>query len=234
MINKAINTIKKFQNPNGPIAGYPIFNAWAFNEDWLLNREDIYKENKQYTGLNQELTEQIDNSKTVKKPKTGLLLNNDTEGRYSKIWHRIFYNPKYNKVDLKKDEKTLMKYLKMLVHEKAHSLNRGEETPQSKQLEIYGSTDPEDYQVLQEIRWRFGINPKATLNDSDILLLKQYIQKENDPYFNEFLKRFDGRLKDILNLVADSGEKSQKDVSRAKQGIKLPLYLKYNNYEYAK
>lgn len=124
----------------------------------------------------------------------------------------------------------MLPYMKTLVHEKAHSLNRGEETPQTKQLETYGSTDPEDYNVLQEIRWRFGIDPNTTLNDSDIQLLKEYIQNENDPYFTEFLNRFDGNLKEVFNFVADSREKSQKDISYAKHGTKIPLYLQYFNY----
>ena len=111
--------------------------------------------------------------------------------------------------------------MKMLVHEKAHSLNRGEEIPQTKQLETYGSMDPEDYNVLQEIRWRFGIKPNATLNDSDIQLLKQHIQNENDLYFTEFLNRFSGKLKEVFNLVADSGQRQTNPISFAQQGIKL-------------
>ena len=59
-INKALNDIKKYQEPNGPITGYPIFaDSKTFNQEFLSQRfhtldsqKDTVKLQKQFERAN--------------------------------------------------------------------------------------------------------------------------------------------------------------------------------------
>lgn len=235
MINKAINTIKKFQNPNGPIAGLPIFNAWTFNENWLFNRKHLNDDDSFQKDLDKQIrraekiTPRIDPSLP---PLTGG--PDDEYGAYE-WWHprKIYLNQDLVDSNGKPKKGREEDFGTTVVHEKAHSLFwlLWNKSPQAKKMhELKEDADYEDYQILQEIRWRYGFDPKSNLNDDDVDYLKKLIYENGNPFHIKFLNNFKGKLKDVFNLVADSGEKSQKDIPYAKHGIKLPLYLQHFNY----
>lgn len=247
------NNIKKYQNPDGPITGYPIYkDVWKFNEWWLPQREKVYLENQKNTNTEvYSLQEQLDNaekvatyalSKDVKDEEKNT--KRKTNGMYlPDIPYLILIHPRFKRWKMKKDPILKLDFWKTLVHEKAHSLfGKNPNGPQVERIkQIIGTEDDainEIYPTMQEIRWRFGIKPDSKLNDTDVQLLEQYMENENDEFFDEFLNKYKPHLKELFNYVANSKsekQKTQDDISYAKQGgalnqIKLPLYLKYFNY----
>lgn len=224
--NKKINFTQEYQNP------------WNFNEWWLDQRKDVYKQNQKDTGNTQSIEEQLDNLKTIGGPKKSFVvwLNSildPTFGRYNKEKHQVEYHPAFKDKKIERDPWMWLQFGKTLVHEKAHGLNKGEKTPQWERAEeIIESSDPqgEVYPTIQEIRWRFRLNPSKTVSDQEVKQIKELINQENDIPLIKFIEKHGDHLKDLLNLVADSGQSRVKDIYLAKRGIQLPLYLKRYNY----
>lgn len=81
---------------------------------------------------------------------------------------------------------------------------------------------------LKYLLYKEGIYDSRGTEDATPEHIKQL--REKYPNLRPLLQMDDNKTAWMLNHVADSGEKSQKDIPYAKHGIKLPLYLQHFNY----
>lgn len=243
------NNIKKFQEPAGKL-------SWQHNNPDLMNYKDFATTWLSYR--NPILEDNVDEFKeSVLIPETQQHWGKTVTPSDSLSTEYPFYDPKTHQITLQKGrEETTDLGKNDWVHENTHSLfGYLQSSPQFKKIRqiigiwrTLGIRGREIYPMLMETRFRHKVNPNHTFTTEDTKEFIQSVKDGNDATQTEFIKWLEGnpqwgesrknkrlqQITDILNLVADSGEKSQKDVYIAKQGIKLPLYLKYNNYEYAK